>query len=253
MANNRYWNSRQIQERLRLMNLTVEQLQRILRHEYSRVYKEIKTLFLDLMNSLPPNPTADMLYREDKYYKLLSEIQYKLDHLGQIEKNHLEKTFSEYYVKNVNQIEGHVNIPIDDARVTKAINAVVPGDGKNFSDRIWKDKRQLVEKLSKGLVDTITTGRNWGSLSKEIQKDFNTSFFNARRLIRTELSRINNESALDKYRAEGVEEVRWIAEPDCCDECNKYNNKVFPVDKAPIPVINSHPMCKCCLIPIVKL
>ena len=78
----------------------------------------------------------------------------------------------------------------------------------NFSDRIWRNKKLLTEQLRQGLVDTVATGRNWQEWSKEIKKTFNTGFFEAKRLVVTELSHIQSSATIDKYIAEGVEQVR---------------------------------------------
>lgn len=134
MAN--YWKRRELIERVRLFNATEADLQKLLQKEYLRVYKEVRTMLIELINSLPANPTSDMIYREDKYYKLLSELQFKLDNLGQFEKDHMTDTFKNYFVDNANQIEGTFTLAVDDERVISAINAVWCGDGKNFSDRI---------------------------------------------------------------------------------------------------------------------
>ena len=162
-------------------------------------------------------------------------------------------TFKDYFIKNAQQTDVNFNLPIDNERVVRAINNVWAGDGQNFSDRIWKDKRLLLERLKTGLIDTITTGRNWGSFSKQLQKEFGTSYNNARRLIRTELSHIQNESSLYKYEAEGVEQVRFIVEHDnrVCPICRQYENKIYDIKNAPrIPV---HPQCRCTYIPVVKI
>lgn len=247
-----YWKRRDLIERVRLFNLTEDEIRKLLKREYLRVYKEVRTDLLDLINTLPPTATADQLYREDKFFKLLSELQYKLDNLALVEKDLLEQTFSNYYISNASLIGEDVStLPVDNARVLKAINSNWAGDGKNFSDRIWSDKRNLLNSLQQGILDTIATGKNWGELSKKIQRDFGTSYNNSRRLVRTELSHIQNISSLDKYQAEGVQEVRYVAENDCCEDCRQHNGKVFDIIKAPaIPV---HPNCRCTYIPVVQL
>ena len=130
-----YWKRRDLIERVRLFDLTEQDIQRILGSAYRKVYKDVKARLADLINSLPPNATADMLYREDKLYKLLNELQAKIDHLGQLEKSHMEKTFTNYYIQNAQQ-DATFTLPIDNERVFRAVNDVWCGDGKNFSDRI---------------------------------------------------------------------------------------------------------------------
>lgn len=240
MAN--YWKLREIIQQRRLYDLSEADLIKLLRKEYLRIYKDISGELAKLIASLPPDATADMIFKEDRLYRILSDMESKLTELGNFEKEKMTDSFRDFYLNNYQSVlsgEASTNILVDENRITRAITANWAGDGLNFSDRIWKNKRLLIEKLKTGLVDTVTTGRNWQTLSKEIQKTFGVSFSQAERLVRTELTHIQTQSTIDKYKDEGVEQVRYIAEPNCCEHCREHNNKIFDIGKAPI--IPLHP------------
>lgn len=246
-----YWKRRDLIERNRLFNITEADLMKMLRKEYLRVSKEVLEQIELLYNQIAASGqplTADQLYRNERYWKIISDIEAKLDNLANLQKESMTDTFKSFYTKNFDMV-GSTMIQIDDNRVSDAIMAVWAGDGKNFSDRIWTNKRALVNKISSGLVSTVASGQNWQTLSKNIKTTFGVSYNQAQRLVRTELTHVQTKATIDKYRAEGVEEVRFIAENDCCPLCREHKDKVFKLGTEPL--IPIHPNCRCTFIPIV--
>ena len=196
-------------------------------------------------------PTADQLYRQDKLYKLINEINNHLEAFAKYEDRLLKDKFEDFY-KDVYVATGRTEMPvvIDEMKVKRAVLNAWATDGKSFSDRIWTHKAALVEKLEDGLVNTLTTGKNWSVIVKELHNTFGVSFYNARRLVRTELQHIMLESTLDKYRFEGVEEVIWIEQDDCCKICKPYSGQKYPIDSCPGLL---HPNCRASVIAVVNL
>ena len=72
-------------------------------------------------------------------------------------------------------------------------------------------------------------------------------------ISRTETTRLANLGALDHYKKEDVEKVRWVASTGgrTCPECIDLNGKIFEIDKVIPPPI--HVMCRCTTIPITEL
>lgn len=117
--------------------------------------------------------------------------------------------------------------------------------GKNFSERIWDNEKEVANHLHKQ-VDNFLKGKvNVNQIRKDIEKTFNTSAYNSKRLVETEVSRVAGNS-FDRYCKEtGVKKVRYNATLDSklCDDCGQYHNKVFEIkDKLETP---RHPLCRC--------
>ena len=78
---------------------------------------------------------------------------------------------------------------------------------------------------------------------------FNVSYNNARRLARTEMSHIYNQSTLDKYKQAGVTKVKILTAKHgdhVCDVCESYEGKIYPIDKVPkIPCSDCTEQCGC--------
>ena len=116
-----------------------------------------------------------------------------------------------------------------------------------FSDRIWMYQDLLKADLSKLLQTGLIQGKNPRVLARDLKKTFNTSTYNAERLMRTELARVQTESQKQSFERNGFEMYEFIANSGCCDICQGLNGKHFKV-KDMMPGENAaplHPHCRC--------
>lgn len=131
----------------------------------------------------------------------------------------------------------------------KAANAIVNASFHNatFSDRIWQYQSLLKADVSKLLQSGLISGKNPRALARELKKTFDTSTFNAERLMRTELARVQTEAQKQSFERNGFDEYEFIANSSCCDVCQALNGKHFKVAKM-MPGENAppmHPHCRC--------
>lgn len=124
--------------------------------------------------------------------------------------------------------------------------------GQNFSERIWGKQQDNMKKvLTKALQDCLVLGKGAAPFVRELAKETGVTTRQAQRLISTELSRVQNQAALDSMVAGGFEEFQVVASPNCCEECQAINGEHFPIPKlatgtnAP-PM---HPNCRCSIAP----
>lgn len=118
-----------------------------------------------------------------------------------------------------------------------------------FSDRIWMYQDLLKADLSKLLQTGLIQGKNPRSLASELKKVFDTSTYNAERLMRTELARVQTEAQKQSFERNGFSLYEYIANSNCCDVCQGLNGKHFKVEKM-MPGENAppmHPHCRCSL------
>ena len=104
-------------------------------------------------------------------------------------------------------------------------------------------KADLEKLLTTGLIQ----GKNPRQLAAELKKKFNTTTFNAERLMRTELARVQTEAQKQSFERNGFEEYEFIANSNCCDICKENDGKHFKVSKM-MPGENAapmHPHCRC--------
>ena len=115
--------------------------------------------------------------------------------------------------------------------------------GKNFSERVWDNEKEVANHLHKQ-VDNFLKGKvNVNQIKKDIEKTFNTSAYNSKRLVETEVSRCEDEAFKRYCRETGVKKVKRNETLDnrICDECRELHGKVFDLEKAPGII---HPLCR---------
>lgn len=131
----------------------------------------------------------------------------------------------------------------------KAIRQIVTASFHNatFSDRIWMYQGSLKSEIDKLLVRGLTQGKNPVELARELRNRFSVSQYDARRLMVTEMARVQSEVQKAAYEEYGYNDYEFIAEPTACPICSALNGKKFKVEDMQAGV-NASPMhghCKC--------
>ena len=135
----------------------------------------------------------------------------------------------------------------------KLVDSVVNASFKNatFSDRIWMHQDLLKNKLSSLLQSGMIQGKNPRVLARQLQNAFNTSTYDAERLMRTELARVQTEAQKQSFKRNGFTLYEFIANSSCCDICQSKDGKHFKVENM-MPGENAapmHPHCRCSVAP----
>ena len=177
---------------------------------------------------------------KDKIYKKLSKLiiaNYKstgrkeIEVLNNILESTVNKTFKFY----------SYNAKLKDVKKIIANNF----KGKHFSERVWSNEQEVAKHLHKQVNEFLNGKINVNKIKKDIEKTFNTSAYNSKRLVETEVNRCSS-SAFDRFCKEvGVKKVRYNATLDnrLCNDCAQYHDKVFKFnEKIEVP---RHPCCRC--------
>ena len=132
---------------------------------------------------------------------------------------------------------------------TKKAHAIVNASFHNatFSDRIWMYQDLMKADLSKLLQSGLIQGKNPRVLARDLKKSFQTSTFNAERLMRTELARVQTGAQKQAFERNGFDEYEFIVNGGCCEICEALKGKHFKVEKM-MPGENAppmHPHCRC--------
>lgn len=145
----------------------------------------------------------------------------------------------------------------------KKAEQIVKGsfDGADFSERIWGkvetriigNTNVLYAEISKLLEQYLINGKGSIKLAPALKERFNTSTYEAERLARTEIRRMQTSAQVDFMQQNGIKKYRYIAEPTACHICRPLDNKVFDlVDlQVGINAAPCHPNCRCSITPYV--
>lgn len=116
--------------------------------------------------------------------------------------------------------------------------------GKHFSKRIWDNEKEVANHLHRKVQDFLKGKVNVNQIRKDIEKTFNNSAYNSKRLVTTEVSRCQNEAFRRLCEKTDVKKVKRNAILDnrTCDDCYPLNGKIYELKNMPQV---SHPMCRC--------
>lgn len=251
--NAKYWRNRAIQ-----MEEDKETLARMLsentRESYVRTFKRLEryidALYAEIKDKGKETLTRTDLYNLRKYAALRDKIAKENERLAVKDNKNLEKLLDDIAVGTYksNLKEMGLDFTILSEQQARAI-ASQNWTGIKFSDRIWGNANDFNTRVMNDIEEMVIGGRSPDKLKKKLIEDFSIKFHEADRLIRTEASHVYNSAALQSYIDAGCAEVDFLAESDCCDLCEPYSGKRYPVDDA--PVIPVHPNCRCTYLPVV--
>jgi SPP1 gp7 family putative phage head morphogenesis protein len=130
---------------------------------------------------------------------------------------------------------------ITDEEIKKIVNEAV--DGKNWSDRLWSNKKELeanlrveVKKFLKGKTDVNKIGQ-------VIKDRFGQNAFNTKRLTQSEVARCQLEANELFAQNEGVEYMMFTATLDSktSDFCREHDGNRYGINDPDRPELPAHP------------
>jgi SPP1 gp7 family putative phage head morphogenesis protein len=142
---------------------------------------------------------------------------------------------------------------LDDKQISKVISKPWAVDGKNFSERIWGNRKKLVNELNNTLTQNIILGKDPQKAIDEIARKMNTSKTNAGRLVMTEEAFFSSAAQKDCFDELDVEQFEIVATLDShtSDICRGMDGKHFPMSEWKVGVTAPpfHVHCRSTTVP----
>lgn len=225
----------------------VEDLYEEANEQLKEVYKEQKEIRNELLQEIAmimltytiidgvmsiSSPNKDSVYKKISKMIIIRQ-QYgskkEIEILNNILESTVKKTFNFY----------SYNADLKDIRKIIESNF----KGKHFSQRIWENENEVTKYLHKQVKNFLNGKINVNQIKKDIEKTFNTSAYNAKRLVTTEVSRCQNEAFISFCKETGVKKVKRNETLDSktCEKCRSLHGKIYDLDKAPGII---HPLCR---------
>ena len=125
--------------------------------------------------------------------------------------------------------------------------------GENYSKRIWSNTEKLAEDLREVLTEAAMTGESIYKTSRKVAEAFDTSAYNAQRLIRTETTYATNQAELLAEKELDIDRYKFVATLDTRTSsiCQREDGKIYKSKDAK-PGVNfppMHPNCRSTHIP----
>ncbi|MBU3126753.1 minor capsid protein [Clostridium tagluense] len=221
---------------------------------YNEADKQIKEVYKEQKNN------RDALLKQIATIMLTYTILNDLMNLSKAEKkkeyNRLAKIVTKgAQVQGATQIKVIENILTSTANKTfgfysynanlKDVREIIGNNfkGKHFSSRVWENESDVAKHLDKQVNDFLNGKVNVNQIKKNIEKTYNSSAYNAKRLVETEVNRCEDESFKRFCRETNVKKVKRneVLDMVTCSECKGLNGIIYNLDDAPGVV---HPLCR---------
>ncbi|MEI5909410.1 minor capsid protein [Bacillus spongiae] len=222
---------------------------------YRRSLKEIQQQINNIHAEYLVN--GELMISRQQRYSVLRELERQLveemQKLGGLEveqtTNILTKIFAESYYQTAYAIDVGVATTVSFAVLQpEMVLAVVnsPMQGEMFSSRIWKNKDILVNRVLEELEKSMIQGKDVRKIAKAIQKEFEVSAYEAKRLVQTESARVTNTAQKSIYEQSKV--VNRVLLDATLDEktsklCRGYDGQIFDAN-SDYPEPPFHPFCR---------
>lgn len=215
------------------------------------------TALYDKFDKKPEEVLVNDLYKNNQYYFLLGQINQKLTALGEEEIKIISAEMLKLYEETSKVVQNQAGFQVSfEDSAQDALNRIWCPDGKHWSSRVWKNKAEMQQRLEQGIIDCVSRGLSKDKVVTEIADLVGKDRSKAERLVRTELTFVQNEAAADTYQKAGITHYKFISAKDSrvSKECKALNNKVFSFGEKRVgknfPPI--HANCRCAIIPIIN-
>lgn len=171
---------------------------------------------------------------------------------------HIKDVYKESYYRTAFEIQKGVGVgssfaTLNDKLIEKVVNKPWLADGKNFSDRIWGNKTQLINQLHTSLSQMCITGAGPDKAISQIASKMNVSKANAGRLVMTESAYFSSTAQKECFKELDVERYEIVATLDghTSDICQEMDGKVFKMSEYEEGVTAPpfHVNCRSCTAP----
>ncbi|MCH4162434.1 MAG: minor capsid protein [Lactococcus raffinolactis] len=247
-----YW-QRRLQNPLHKAYNENEQATRQWLSVYEQASKDIKAEIFDAYQKVnTEKPLISDFYRYNNLQKIEKQINDSILQLGTKEVDYTKQSLQHATLIGSQAAHDVLNTNVlNKGAIDELINR--PWHEANFSDRIWKNKAQLINALKSELTNGIIQGKSIYEVANVIDNRIDVGLGQTQRLVRTEYMHALNQGQIESYRAKGYKKLRWVATMDSKTSkiCRKRNGKEYDIDS--LPDIPAHPNCRCTMVPVIDI
>ena len=168
--------------------------------------------------------------------------------IGEILKNQYKNSYyTNAFVFELGGLKPNFKIQRDEF-----INAIVNKKfhGDSFSDKIWTNKAKMIDKLQSEILNNLRGQTHIDQAIRNIQKEFNVSAFQSKRLFVTELARVQSEGHDEIARSAGIKRQLFDVTLDhkTSELCRGYDGTEWDINDPLKPIPPLHVFCRSALI-----
>ena len=206
-------------------------------------------------------PVRESIYKLNRLEGLRQSIAMQQLHMGAYEQQQALAFFQRQALRYANGAASFLGLGSSFCRLDSDVIRAAVGnkwcDGKDFSERIWDNRKKLGNTLHTQFVNGVIRGDDYHQLARQIRAKFvKVSQKNAERLTFTEDTYLSNEAAMQVFEREAaVTEYEFVCTGDAetCDICRGLSGERFKISQR-MPGTNfppMHPWCRCFFDPVI--
>lgn len=205
-------------------------------------------------------PVRESIYELDRLEGLQYSIWLQQMEIGALEQSEFQRHLAEQARRAANLAAEELGFGGNFYSVNDAVIRATVGarwaSGKNFSDRIWDDRRKLAGYLSDDLAKGFARGLEYSEMAKALTHRFSTATrSDARRLVYTEGTFVFNEAQAQVHEQEfDYYQLSTITDTKTCKVCKSIEEKqasepvAFKDRKPGVNFPPIHANCRCSYI-----
>ncbi|HFI0682599.1 TPA: minor capsid protein [Streptococcus suis] len=138
-------------------------------------------------------------------------------------------------------------------RSVKSVSTSSYLSATSFNKHLWTNHEELAGELNVILRRGLIQGINVTTMKSRIRQKFGKSAYEAKRLLVTEMARVQGDVQIESYLDAGFDEYVFLPEDSACEICNKLDGKHFKIKDIKVGenFYPMHPFCKCSSAPYV--
>jgi len=257
--NEQYWIDR---ANRRMDNYTLSAIAqaRIINQSYNTLCNYVQSEIAKILKHSGGPDTLAYEYRMKRLTALLAKTDAKMKELYGVTLGDttalLKEVIPEAYYHTIFDIAQGAGVqPQFSAVNSKLIDKIINENwsGENYSKRIWKNTSKLAESVRETLTEAAMNGESIYKTSRKLSEAFDTTAYNAQRLIRTETTYAANQAEMLSYKELDIDRYKFVATLDTRTSpiCQKQDGKIYEVKdaKAGVNLPSMHPNCRSTTIP----
>lgn len=259
IPDSKYWIDRNKQRISSYWN-NADNLDNRIKKEFLKAYKELEKELYTFIGKVGKDGV--MSYSNARVIQLMKLLVPYIDDLYEFQQlsitQLLTDTYKDNYYKSLYTISTGIKIAksfigIDGTLIKTALS--FPWSGENFSERIYNNKRKLINVMRQEITQGFIRGDNVNKIASVFKDKMNITYKNSKRLIQTETGAVITESSKRSYKELDLDKYEYISTLDSrtSDICRKMDNNTFYIDEMIIGV-NAPPMhvnCRSDIAPYV--
>ena len=202
--------------------------------------------------------TYNLKMKVSRLELLKSELALEIQNLTAEANEIFDKARMDEYLNEYKRQAGVLGISSSGAK--KRMQAILDSDfyGQKFSNRVWGNlglQATLQRDVFGSLNRIYTDMMGYKQEMKRLAKKYGTSEQNAKRLLKTEIARINADTQYSMLKDNGFTHMIFVAEPGACDLCGPLDKVAIPIEDVEkgVNMYPMHPNCRCSAYGHIKM